>query len=147
MKSSRTPHFGNTPFKALTIRQPWAELILRGRKPFELRSWRTNYRGPLVIHAAANVDSYQARRLGLNPENFITSAFVGVAVLSDVRPYTRADARLLKKKRAGLGWFPGNFSWVLKKPRRISPVTAKGQLSLFKVPKGVERRIRKLLSA
>ncbi len=147
MKSSQSPHFCKTAVKALTVRQPWAELILRGRKPFELRSWRTKYRGPLVIHAASKVDAHQVRRLGFNPESFVTSAFVGVAVLSDVRPHTRADARLLKKKRAGFGWFPGNFSWVLKKPRRISAVWAKGQLSLFKVPRAVERQVVRALSA
>lgn len=79
--------------KALTIRQPWAELILRGRKPYELRSWRTKYRGPLVIHAAMRVNSDAARRLGLNPEKLVTSAFIGVVVLRDVRPYTREDER------------------------------------------------------
>lgn len=125
--------------KALTIHQPWAELILRGRKPFELRTWRTKYRGPFVIHAAARVDALDACNFGLDPEKLATSAFVGFAILSDVRPYTRADARLLKKRRAGYGWFPGNLSWVLKKPCRISPVKAKGQLSLFDVPKAVER--------
>src|SRR5207244_9847540 len=114
---------------------------------FELRSWKTKYRGPLVIHAAMKIDAEDARQLGLNPEKLITSAFVGVAILSDVRPYTREDANLLKKRRSGFGWFPHNFSWVLKKPRRISPVKAKGQLSLFKVPKAVERRIRKVMSA
>lgn len=131
--------------KALTIRQPWAELILRGRKPFELRTWRTKYRGLLVIHAAAKMDAWDAQHFGLNPEKLTTSAFVGFAILSDVRPCTRADARLLKKRRAGYGWFPGNLSWVLKKPRRISPVKAKGQLSLFDVPKDVERQIVRLL--
>jgi len=131
--------------KALTIRQPWAELILRGRKPFELRSWRTKYRGLLVIHAAAKVDAWDARHFGLDPAKLVTSAFVGFAILSDVRPYTRADARLLKRRRAGYGWFPGNLSWVLRKPRRIAPVRAKGQLSLFDVPKSVERRIKRFL--
>lgn len=146
MKSSKSRKPSITPVKALTIRQPWAELILRGRKPYELRSWRTNYRGPLVIHAAAKIDAEDARKLGLNPEKLITSAFVGFAILSDVRPYTREDARLLKKRRAGHGWFPRNLSWVLKKARRISPITAKGQLSLFDVPRAVERQVRMLLS-
>ena len=147
MGPTKSPKSKSPQAKALTIRQPWAELILRGRKPFELRSWKTKYRGPLVIHAAMKIDAEDARQLGLNPEKLITSAFVGVAILSDVRPYTREDANLLKKRRAGFGWFPDNFSWVLKKPRRISPVKAKGQLSLFKVPKAVERRIRKVMSA
>jgi len=145
MKRSKPTKANKPPIKALTIRQPWAELILRGRKPFELRTWRTKYRGPLVIHAAAKVDAWDARHFGLNPEKLITSAFVGFVILSDVRPYTREDARLLKKRRAGYGWFPHNLSWVLKKPRRMSAVKAKGQLSLFDVPKGVERRIRRLL--
>jgi hypothetical protein len=146
MKFSKSPHFSKTPVKALTIRQPWAELILRGRKPFELRSWRTNYRGPLAIHAAIRADSAKSRRLGLNPEKLTTGSFIGVVILSDVRAYSREDARLLKKRRAGFGWFPHTYSWVLKKPRRISPVKAKGQLSLFTVPKAVERQISKLLS-
>jgi activating signal cointegrator 1 len=37
--------------KALTIRQPWASLIAAGIKTVETRSRRTNYRGPIVIHA------------------------------------------------------------------------------------------------
>jgi hypothetical protein len=136
----------NLSIKALTIRQPWAELILRGRKPFELRKWKTKYRGPLIIHAAGKIDEWDARHFGLDPEHLVTSAFVGVAILSEVRPYTREDARLLKKRRAGHGCFPQKFSWVLKKPCRISPVKAKGQLSLFKAPKSVERKIAKALS-
>lgn len=37
--------------KALTIRQPWASLIAHGVKTIETRSWSTEYRGPLAIHA------------------------------------------------------------------------------------------------
>lgn len=39
--------------KALTLRQPWATLVAVGAKRIETRSWSTNYRGPLAIHAAA----------------------------------------------------------------------------------------------
>lgn len=38
--------------KALTLTQPWATLVAIGAKRIETRSWRTNYRGPLAIHAA-----------------------------------------------------------------------------------------------
>ena len=38
--------------KALTIHQPWASLLARGAKRFETRSWATNYRGPIAIHAS-----------------------------------------------------------------------------------------------
>ncbi len=36
---------------ALSIRQPWVELILLGRKTIEVRSWTTRHRGPLWLHA------------------------------------------------------------------------------------------------
>jgi hypothetical protein len=146
MKPPKSPKPKNSRIKALTIRQPWAELILRGRKPLELRSWSTKYRGPLAIHAAIKVDTGAARRLGLNPEQLTTGAFVGVAVVVDSRPYSRDDALLLKKRRAGFGWLPYTFAWVLKTPRRISPVKGRGQLSLFKVSKDVERKITRALA-
>lgn len=38
--------------KALTLTQPWATLVAIGAKRIETRSWKTQYRGPLAIHAA-----------------------------------------------------------------------------------------------
>ena len=37
--------------KALTIKEPWATLIIDGYKKYEFRSWKTNYRGKILIHA------------------------------------------------------------------------------------------------
>lgn len=37
---------------ALTIRQPWADQVIRGEKKIENRTRRLHYRGPLLIHAA-----------------------------------------------------------------------------------------------
>lgn len=39
-------------FKALTVRQPWADLLVSGAKDVENRSRKTNYRGPLLIHVS-----------------------------------------------------------------------------------------------
>lgn len=44
--------------KALTIRQPWASLIALGVKTILTRSWRTDYRGPLAIHAGLRYDPF-----------------------------------------------------------------------------------------
>ena len=38
--------------KAITLWQPWATLMALGAKTFETRSWDTNYRGEIVVHAA-----------------------------------------------------------------------------------------------
>ena len=42
--------------KILTIKQPYASLIAAGYKRYEFRSWKTNYRGKILIHAGAGVD-------------------------------------------------------------------------------------------
>lgn len=49
--------------KVLTIKQPWASLIMSGYKRFEFRSWKTYYRGPLLIHAGKGVDKEALNRL------------------------------------------------------------------------------------
>src|SRR3954453_1170134 len=43
--------------KALTVKQPWATLILAGGKDVENRSRRTHYRGPLAIHVSQSMSS------------------------------------------------------------------------------------------
>jgi len=43
----------------LTVKQPWASLIALGAKHNETRSWYTNYRGPLAIHASARMSKQE----------------------------------------------------------------------------------------
>ncbi len=38
--------------KTLSIKQPFAELVVSGRKSIEIRSWATNYRGEFLVHAS-----------------------------------------------------------------------------------------------
>jgi hypothetical protein len=54
--------------KVLTIRQPWASLIVWNLKDVENRNWKTNYRGPLIIHAAGKFDE-QYDKLREYPED------------------------------------------------------------------------------
>ena len=53
--------------KALSICQPWAELVLQGRKTMDLRTYTTRYRGPLAIYASQTVEADNARQHGLYP--------------------------------------------------------------------------------
>jgi hypothetical protein len=51
--------------KALSVRQPWADLVARGAKAVETRSWRTSYRGALAIQASTTSSMYErARAMG-----------------------------------------------------------------------------------
>jgi activating signal cointegrator 1 len=45
--------------KAISLWQPWATLIALGEKKFETRSWLTNYRGQIAIHAAKRMEPDQ----------------------------------------------------------------------------------------
>ena len=49
--------------KGLTIKQPWATLIMQKDKRFEFRSWQTKYRGDLLIHAGKGIDKEAMKRL------------------------------------------------------------------------------------
>ncbi|MFO8231819.1 MAG: ASCH domain-containing protein, partial [Longimonas sp.] len=42
--------------KTLSIRQPWASMIVLGLKPVENRSWKSNFRGRIKIHAGKKFD-------------------------------------------------------------------------------------------
>ncbi len=42
--------------KVLSLLQPWASLVAHGAKHIETRSWRTDHRGPLAIHASKRCD-------------------------------------------------------------------------------------------
>ena len=42
--------------KVITIKQPWATLIAKGYKEYEFRTWKTKYRGEILIHAGKGTD-------------------------------------------------------------------------------------------
>ena len=47
--------------KVLSLIQPWASLIYFNEKRIETRSWKTNYRGELYIHASKNTPAFAKR--------------------------------------------------------------------------------------
>ena len=53
--------------KALTLTQPWATLVAIGAKKIETRSWKSDYRGPLAIHAAKKFPISAQRLCAIEP--------------------------------------------------------------------------------
>jgi len=74
--------------KVLSIRQPWAELILQGRKTLEIRSWKTAHRGETFLHSAYNLDRAALKRYPIEDQE--RSAIVGKFQLDNVE---ELDAR------------------------------------------------------
>ena len=121
---------------ALSIKQPWAWLILHAGKDIENRTWRTRYRGPLLIHAGkspdrdapspAGVKAHYGVDLETHPiwatpdRNPPLGCFVGVVDLIDcVETHSSR-------------WFHGPIGWVLGNPRTLPLHEAKGRLGLWR---------------
>lgn len=120
----------STRMRALSIRQPWAWLIVNGHKPVENRTWPTQHRGDLLIHAAQTFDheglrsvlqSFPALRAVL-PEQYELGGIVGRAQLVACVEHHASD------------WFTGPYGFVLYDPRPLPFVRWRGELGIFSVP-------------
>lgn len=117
-------------YRALTVKQPWASLLVAGIKTIENRSWTTNYRGPLAIHAGQGVernaramierslgwplaeDDVERYRLG---ETLPAGAIVGVVELLDVVPVEQVTAPIDQP------WRIGPYCWLVRPLREYAP--------------------------
>jgi len=131
-----------SPVKAISIRQPWAWLILNAGKDIENRSWPTNYRGRVLIHAGQTMTKadFEACCLFLNgisdelqPEKlpmlrakmnipffkYMLGGIVGEVEI--VGCVTQSDSP----------WFCGEYGFVLRNAKPLDFVACKGALGFF----------------
>ncbi|MFA4952891.1 MAG: GNAT family N-acetyltransferase [Candidatus Pacearchaeota archaeon] len=116
--------------KALSIKQPWAELILQEKKRIELRKWNTKFRGKFFIHSSKIPDVDAMKKFGFNdlPCGFI----LGKAEIIDVKNYKDNKYEFEKDKNLHLAtsdW--GNFGFILKNVERIKPIECNGNLGFW----------------
>lgn len=115
--------------RALSVRQPWAALILDGAKTVENRTWPTRWRGTLAIHAGARPDPAAAELATTGVGSTPLGAYLGAVELVDV--HHDRDCRI----GCGHGAQPGVWHWVLRHPRRLAePIPAPGQLRVYPPP-------------
>jgi hypothetical protein len=116
--------------KALSIRQPWAWLVVNGYKDIENRSWRTHYRGPLLVHASMSIAGLKeevweeiVREFGVKnlPQEYDIGGVMGVVDIVDC----------VKKSKSP--WHQsGNWGWVLANPRPLPFRECKGAVGFFR---------------
>lgn len=106
--------------KALSVRNPWAHLIMCGEKDLEFRTWRTDYRGDLLICSSANPKI----------KNTISGHALVVVTLHEVFEVTAENY-----KDFGLDEKPEGklYAWQLIDGRVIKPFPVKGKLNFFEV--------------
>ena len=123
--------------KTLSIRQPWADLIIQGRKTLELRTWTVKYRGPLAIHASQTVEREACLAHGLDPDQVTTGAVIGVVDLAAIEELD-APAYVARQTEhlADSAWDGGPlYGWRLTNPRALTePMPLRGRMGLFETP-------------
>ncbi len=116
----------------LTIKQPWAWLIVSGYKDIENRDWQTGIRGRFLVHAAKT----------MNPDDYAIAA----GILEQTHPGARlpSEGELLKGGVIGEAtivdcvcdstspWFFGRYGFVLERQRMLEYIPMRGQLGFFK---------------
>lgn len=112
--------------KAITIKNPWAYLICSGEKDIENRSWRTNFRGRVLIHTAKTYDcrDFVPRVICPSPQ----SAIIGSVEIVDCIWNSSSK------------WsFSDCWNWVLENPELFDhPILdIRGALSFWDVPEGI----------
>ncbi len=109
--------------KALSVKQPWANLIVQGKKTIETRTWPTIYRGDLLICSS--------KRPPVHP----AGCALCVVELYDVVPMTCSH-----EAKACCSVYPGAWAWRLRNLRPLKPFLVRGQLGLFEItlPQGGE---------
>jgi len=136
--------------KTITLWQPWASLLALGYKTVETRSWPTNHRGLLAIHAAGRpcdpqiFYQYPFQRVFLLPEVGIAHPsdlpLGAILAIVDLTGVTPGEELAPPGRTPTVGWLqlafgdftPGRFAWLLKDRRPLDvPIPARGKQGLW----------------
>lgn len=121
--------------RALTLTQPWASLVVEGRKRYETRGWSVSFRGRIAIHAAKGMPGWArqaAIEFGLNPDTLPRGTVIGEVTIADCYP-THEIVHLQSEQEIEYGdWSAGRFAWALTEPAIYAvSVPAVGHLGLW----------------
>jgi ASCH domain len=113
---------------AITVRQPWAWLLVAGFKDIENRPRRTHHRGPILIHAGLNMRAVNettrneiARDHNIRmPNDLDVGGIIGVVDIVDCVEHHLSP------------WFFGEFGWIVANARRLAFRPCKGALGFFR---------------
>ena len=121
--------------KAITIKQPWASLIVHGIKDIENRSWRTDFRGRVLIHSSAKGDIAKFGCLQPNQRLRVLNTPMGRIGFNDL-PFGSIIGSVeivdCVQNHPSIWADKGIYNWVLANPVLFKkPIPAKGRLSFW----------------
>ncbi|MBQ7585450.1 MAG: ASCH domain-containing protein [Desulfovibrionaceae bacterium] len=116
--------------KALSVRQPWASLIALNYKTVELRSWKTKYRGELLICSSLGDLILKNKTQDLVPGGFA----LALVELYEVRKTIKEDLQnSLMPAATSFSDIENDYAWLLRNVREIHPFQVKGKLNFYQV--------------
>ena len=128
---------------ALSIQQPWASLIVSGRKTIELREWPTPYRGLLWIHAGKSASTELLERFGLG--SAFRGGFVGAVTLAACVRMDESRWRQWASRHLAGSQMPDSrevWAWLMTGAVRFrEPIPGRGLLKLFTPRNDVQREL------
>lgn len=123
--------------KVLSIKEPWASLIMNGTKKIETRSWKTKYRGEIYIHASlskAKITKPEVYEL-IKDMNFKCGYIICKCNLVDCIYMTDEyvnDMKINHYEEYICGHYKvGRYAWIVEDVKVIKPIEAKGKLGLW----------------
>ena len=121
--------------KALTIKQPWASLIIEGYKKYEFRSWKTNYRGKILIHSGLSLEKDMQERFKNYNLDYKLGYITGEAEIVDcilVDEKFNEELRNIDSIVYGRSNHVENYAWKLENIKKYdNPIPCKGKLGLW----------------
>ncbi len=127
--------------KALSIRQPWADLIIQGEKTIELRSWKVNYHGSLAIHASQTIDKDACKLHGIDPDSVTSGAIIGTVDLVRILDLDEKNFKSFSEAHLAnseVEFKNPLYGWLLENPTPLTtPIPFPGRMGLFNIPDGL----------
>lgn len=121
--------------KVLTIKEPWATLIIEGYKKYEFRSWKTKYRGKILIHAGMSIEKDMLERFKEYNLSYSKGAIIGEAEIVDcilVDDEFNEELKKINKMVYGKSNHVETYAWKLENVIKYDePIYIKGQLGLW----------------
>lgn len=123
--------------KVITIKQPFATLIAEGLKEYEFRTWKTKYRGDILIHAGKTLDKKAMKKYAHLNLEYPTGCIIAKATLTDCITIDDNARKMLKSKKSIVyeniinhkEW--NGYGFKLENIKKISPIKINGKLSLW----------------
>jgi ASCH domain-containing protein len=122
--------------KCLSVLQPYADLIVKGKKTIELRTWNTKFRGEVLVHAPSKIKTDVCMKLGIDETKLRTGVIIGKVEIYDVKTYGSISELKTdyKKHFAAEEFLHHKYGFLLKNPKELRvPIPYKGNLGFFNV--------------